>query len=112
MLIKLVKTKDLFSYVPDHLFSLFNSCEYPWEILPKIKDYIVGLIKEGMQGYTLIADNVLVGENVKIYDTAVIEAPAIIGAGSEVRPGAFIRGNVIVGENCVVGNSSELKKHY
>ena len=106
---KLVKTKDLFSSVPDYLSPLFNSCEYPWEILPRIKDYILSLIKEGLQGYTLLADNVLVGENVRIYDTAIIEAPAIIGSGSEVRPGAFIRGSVIVGEGCVVGNSSELK---
>lgn len=106
---KLVKTKDLFSSVPDYLSPLFNSCEYPWEILPRIKDYILSLIKEGLQGYTLLADNVLVGENVRIYDTATIEAPAIIGSGSEVRPGAFIRGSVIVGEGCVVGNSSELK---
>ena len=106
---KLVKTKELFSSVPRHLSPLFDSCEYPWQMLPKIKDYILCLIKDGIKGYTLIAENVLVGENVKIYDTATIEPPAIIGSGSEVRPGAFIRGSVIVGEGCVVGNSSELK---
>ena len=106
---KLVKTKELFSSVPEHLSPLFDSCEYPWQMLPKIKDYILHLIKEGISGYKLIAENVLVGENVKIYDTATIEPPAIIGSGSEVRPGAFIRGSVIVGEDCVIGNSSELK---
>lgn len=108
-MIKLVKTKDLFSCVPDYLSPLFDSCEYPWQMLPKIKDYILRLIQDGIKGYTLIAENILVGENVKIYDTATIEPPAIIGSGSEVRPGAFIRGSVIVGEGCVVGNSSELK---
>lgn len=108
-MIKLVKTKDLFSSFPDYLSPLFNSCEYPWEMLPKIKDYTLGLIKEGIKGYTLMAEYVLVGENVKIYDTVTIEAPAIIGSGSEVRPGAFIRGSVIIGEGCVIGNSSELK---
>ena len=106
---KLVKTKELFSCVPDHLASLFDSSEYPWEMLPKIKDHIIGLIEKGIEGYTLLSDNVLIGKNVKIYGTAVIEGPAIIGSGSEVRPGAFIRGSVIVGERCVVGNSSELK---
>lgn len=106
---KLVKTRDLFSSVPELLSPLFDSCEYPWEMLPKIKEYILSLIKKGIPGYTLIAENVLVGENVKIYDTATIEAPAIIGSGSEVRPGAFIRGSVITGECCVIGNSSELK---
>ena len=78
-------------------------------MLPKIKDHIIGLIEKGIEGYTLLTDNVLIGKNVKIYGTAVIEGPAIIGSGSEVRPGAFIRGCVIVGERCVVGNSSELK---
>ena len=108
-MIKLVRTKDLYSSVPTHLAPLFDSCEYPWEMLPKIKEYIFKLIEEGMPGYTLIADNVLVGDNVKIYGTATIEAPAIIGSNSEVRPGAFIRGSVITGEECVIGNSSELK---
>lgn len=109
MLNKLVKTKALYSLVPEYLAPLFDSCEYPWEMLPKIKEYILSLIKTGIPGYTLISENVLVGENVRIYPTATIEGPAIIGSGSEVRPGAFIRGNVITGAGCVIGNSSELK---
>ena len=106
---KLVKTKDLFSVVPELLVPLFDSCEYPWEMIPRIKSYILELIEKGISGYTLISENVLVGENVKIYPTATIEGPAIIGAGCEIRPGAFIRGSVIIGEGCVIGNSSELK---
>ena len=106
---KLVKTKELFASQPDYIAPLFEGCEYPWEILPKIKGYVKDLVEKGIPGYTLVADGVLVGENVKIYPTATIEAPAIIGSGTEVRPGAFIRGSVITGENCVIGNSSELK---
>lgn len=106
---KLVKIKDLYSSVPDYLQPLFDSCEYPWEMLPKIKDYILSLIEKGIDGYTLISENVLVGENVKIYPNATIEGPTIIGSGCEVRPGAFIRGSVITGLGCVIGNSSELK---
>ena len=106
---KLVKIKDLYASTPDYLAPLFDSCEYPWEMLPKIKAYILDLIGKGIPGYTKIADNVLVGENVKIYPTATIEGPTIIGSGCEVRPGAFIRGAVITGSGCVIGNSSELK---
>ena len=106
---KLVKIKDLYSSVPDHLSPLFDSCEYPWELLKKIKSYILDLIEKGMPGYTLVAENVLVGENVKIYPTATIEGPTVIGDGCEIRPGAFIRGSVITGSGCVIGNSSELK---
>ncbi len=109
MLNKLVKTKDLYASQPEYLVELFESCEYPWEMLPKLKGYIQALIEKGIPGYTLYADGVLVGENVKIYPTATIEGPTIIGSGTEVRPGAFIRESVITGENCVMGNSSEFK---
>ena len=106
---KLVKTKDLFDCTVPYLIDIFENSEYPWEMLPKIKDLAKKIIAEGLEGYTLIAEDVLVGENVKIYPTAIIEGPTIIGSGTEVRPGAFIRGGVITGENCVIGNSSELK---
>lgn len=106
---KKVKTSELFDCKTEYLQPLFSSSEYPWEMLSKIKEYIISLINEGIEGYTLISDGVLVGENVKIYPTATIEPPAIIGSGTEVRPGAFIRGSVITGERCVIGNSSELK---
>ena len=106
---KLVKTKELYASWPEYLAPLFETSEYPWEMLPKIKEYAKELVEKGIPGYTLYADGVLVGENVKIYPTATIEAPAIIGSGTEVRPGAFIRGSVITGENCVLGNSSEFK---
>lgn len=109
MLIKQVKTKELFECETPYLKALFDSVEYPWEMLPKIKDHIKMLIENGLDGFTEIAEGVWVGRDVKIYATATIEAPAIIGHGTEVRPGAFLRGNVITGENCVIGNSSELK---
>lgn len=106
---KSVKTKELFECSNEYLNALFETNEYPWEMLPKIKDYIKGLIEKGIKGYTKLSDDVLIGENVKIYPTATIEGPTIIGSGSEVRPGAFIRGSVITGENCVIGNSTEIK---
>lgn len=106
---KQVKTSELFECQTPYLKDLFASSEYPWDMLPKIKDYIKELLAKGIEGYTEIADGVLVGENVSISPTATIIPPAIIGSGTEIRPGAFIRGNVITGENCVIGNSSELK---
>ena len=106
---KKVKTKELFDCTVPYLVPLFEENEYPWEMLPKIKELAKKIIAEGLEGYTLISDDVLIGENVKIYSTATIEGPTVIGSGTEVRPGAFIRGGVITGENCVIGNSSELK---
>lgn len=109
MLNKKIRTSELFKCNNEYLKDIFEDAEYPWEILPQIKEYIKKILEEGPTGYKLIAEGVLVGENVKIYPTATIEAPAVIGEGTEVRPGAFIRGNVITGKNCVIGNSSELK---
>ncbi len=104
-----IKNKDLFDIKNSYIAPIFDDCEYPWEIICKIKSYIENLIKEGIPGYTLLKDGVLVGENVKIYDTVTIEPPVVIGSGTEIRPGAFLRGNVITGENCVIGNSTEIK---
>ena len=106
---KLVKTKELFECKNAYMLPLFENSEYPWDMLPKIKEFILNLIEIGIAGYTEIEKGVLIGQNVKIAKTATIEAPCIIGSGTEIRPGAYIRGSVITGENCVIGNSSELK---
>lgn len=106
---KKVKTEELFECKTPYLKSLFAENEYPWQMLPKIKEYIMQLQEESMEGYRYISDGVLVGEGVTIHESATIIPPAIIGKGTEIRPGAFLRGNVITGEGCVIGNSSELK---
>ncbi len=106
---KLVKTKDLYECNVPYLKELFDSCEYPWEMLPKIKALALSLIESGIEDFTEIKPGVLVGKDVKIAQTATIEAPAIIGHGTEIRPGAYIRGSVITGSGCVLGNSSEFK---
>ena len=107
---KVVLTKELFNIEgPSYIKEFFDKYEYPWQMLPHIKELINDLLIKGIPGYTLLKEGVLVGENVSIAPTATIIAPAIIGSGTEIRPGAFIRGNLICGENCVLGNSSEFK---
>ena len=106
---KAVLTKDLFDCQIDYLKEYFEKAEYPWEILPKIKEIVKNALEKGLPGYHLLKEGVLVGENVQIAETATIIPPAIIGANTEIRPGAYLRGNVIVGESCVLGNSSEFK---
>lgn len=104
-----IKTRDLFQCNVPYLKDFFNSYEYPWEMLPEIKNLIARLLENGIPDFTELKHGVLVGKNVKIADTVTIEAPAIIGHNTELRPGAYIRGNVITGEGCVMGNSSEYK---
>ena len=89
---------------------VFEGCTYPWEVLPKIKEYILKL-GESLDPaiYEQKGEQIWIAKSAKIYDNANIYGPVIIGEETEVRPGAFIRGNAIVGNNCVVGNSTELK---
>ncbi len=104
-----IKTADLFDCQVPYLKDLFETTEYPWEMLPKIKVLIAELLEKGIPDFTELKPGVLVGRDVKIAATATIEAPAIIGHGTELRPGAYVRGNVITGSGCVMGNSSEYK---
>ena len=104
-----IKTADLYECNVPYLKDLFDNSEYPWEMLPKIKNLIAELLEKGIPDFTELKPGVLVGKNVKIADTVTIEAPAIIGHNTELRPGAYIRGNVITGEGCIMGNSCEYK---
>ncbi|MBR7100953.1 MAG: UDP-N-acetylglucosamine pyrophosphorylase [Clostridia bacterium] len=104
-----VSTRELFDSIPSLLIPLFKDVTYPWEILPKIKDYIKFLISSGLNGYKEIDKGVYVGENTKIDKNVKIIPPAIIGNGVEIRHGAYLRGNVIICDGCVIGNSTEIK---
>ena len=106
---KKVKTCELYDCNVPYLKELFDTSEYPWEMLPKIKELLLVLIEKGLPDFSELKPGVLVGKDIKIADSATIEAPAIIGHGTEIRPGAYIRGSVITGSNCVMGNSSEFK---
>ncbi len=104
-----LRTSELFDCKLPYLKELFEDTEYPWEIIPKIKEHITDLLADIPEGFTLYAEGVLVGEGCKIHPLATIEPPCVIGEGCELRTGAYLRGNVILGRNCTVGNSSELK---
>ena len=89
---------------------LFEGITYPWEVLPKISEFIVQLGKNLSEDeYDKIGENVWIAKDAKVYDSAYINGPCIIDKGAEVRHCAFVRGNAIVGKGAVVGNSTELK---
>lgn len=89
---------------------IFNGVTYPWEVLPKISNFILELgATLSEDEYEKCGENVWVAKSAKVAPTAFINGPAIIGKDAEVRHCAFIRGNAIVGEGAVVGNSTELK---
>ena len=104
------KIKNLYNLDETIAKDVFEGCEYPWEVLPKIKDFIIKLGETlSNDEYDKVGEDVWIAKDATVAPTAFIKGPAIIGKGAEVRHCAFIRGNAIVGENAVVGNSTELK---
>lgn len=106
---KCVEIAALYTCTTPYLKPLFAAYTFPWELLPHIGEWIAGLLRDGIEGFTERRPGILVGEGVTVASTAELEAPAIIGPGTVIRPGAYLRGNVITGRGCVLGNSSELK---
>lgn len=89
---------------------LFLGVEYPWQVLPRISDFIVKLGNMlPKEEFDNPKENVWISKTAKVFDSAFVAGPCIIDSGAEVRHCAFIRGNAIVGKNSVVGNSTELK---
>ena len=88
----------------------FSGCTYPWEVLPKIHDFIAAygptLSKEE---YDEVKPHVWIHKTAKVFDSAYFAEYIIIGPETEVRHCAFLRGNIIAGKGCVIGNSCELK---
>lgn len=89
---------------------LFTEAEYPWEVLPRIHDFILELGKRlPEEVYEKRGEDIWVAKSAKVAPTACLNGPLIIDEEAEVRHCAFVRGNAIVGKGAVVGNSTELK---
>ena len=102
--------KDLFALEGSIAAPLFEGATYPFEVLPKIGDFIRQLGPTlDPEIYELRGKDIWIAKSATVAPTASITGPCIIGENTEVRHCAFIRGNALVGNNCVVGNSTELK---
>jgi len=104
-----MKTKDLFKLGNSIAHDYIIKYEYPFEVLPHIKDIIIEIGNSLGKDYIKIKENVWVHESSKIDESAVINGPCIIDSNTEIRPHAYIRGNAIIGKNAVFGNSCEIK---
>ncbi len=105
-----ITIKELYTLDETIAKDLFEGATYPWEVLPKISNFILELgATLSEDEYEKRGEDIWVARNATVAPTAYIHGPAIIGKNAEVRHCAFIRGNAIVGEGAVVGNSTELK---
>ena len=107
---KALEVNELYTLSETLAAPLLESVTYPWEALPKIRDFILelGATLSGEE-YEKRGADIWIARSAKVAPTASITGPCIIGKDTEVRHCAFIRGNALVGEGAVVGNSTELK---
>ncbi len=103
-------TKNLFDLSHTAAAPLLESTVYPWEALPKIKDFILALgASLPEEEYEKRGEDIWIAKSAKVFDSAYLHGPLIIGPDTEVRHCAFLRGSALIGAGCVVGNSTELK---
>lgn len=109
----MIRTTNLLNLTQFEHAALFDGCEFPWQVLPRIKEYIRAHLKPAnhacLVGTPFVGSEVFIGEGTVIEHGATIKGPAIIGRNCTIRAGAYIRDHVLVGDGCVLGNSCEFK---
>ena len=89
---------------------LFEGAEYPWEVLPKIHDFILELGKSlPADKFEKRGEDIWIAKSATVAPTACLNGPLIVDEEAEIRHCAFVRGSAIIGKGAVVGNSTELK---
>ena len=105
-----ITIENLYDLTETIAAELFTEAEYPWEVLPRIHDFILELGKRLPEEiYEKRGEDIWVAKSAKVAPTACLNGPLIIDEDAEIRHCAFVRGSAIVGKGSVVGNSTELK---
>ena len=107
---KRLETSELLDTTRTIASDIFKGKKYAFEVLPQIKEFIIGLSATlDTQKFDDLGNGIFVAKTAKVADSVHIVGPCIIDENAEIRHCAFIRGNAIVGAHSVVGNSTELK---
>lgn len=105
-----IKTKALFDLGKSIAGPLLERTEYPWEALPKIKEFILFIGQTlSEEEYERIGEEIWIHRSVTLPPTVCLCGPMIVCEKAEIRHCAFFRGSVIIGERAVAGNSCEFK---
>jgi NDP-sugar pyrophosphorylase family protein len=93
-----------------HFPSIFENVVFPWEVLPKISDYLSLQLSEKSypKNYTK-KNNILIGKGTVIEEGTVIKGSVIIGENCFIESASLIRGDCIIGNNVQIGHGVELK---
>ena len=105
-----ITIKDLYNLDETIAGGLFDGLTYPWEALPKIKEFIIQLGNTlDPERFEKRGEDIWIAKSAKVAPTACLNGPLIVDEEAEIRHCAFVRGSAIVGKGAVVGNSTELK---
>lgn len=92
------------------LREIFSEVSYVWEVLPKIKHFILREFEEKYSaGKYKNKNNIFIGEGTFVRKSAEIVGPAIIGKNCIIGHNAILRENCILGENVRIGHGVEVK---
>lgn len=109
----MLQIEELFELKGWTYADLFEGLKYPWQVVPKLEEYIRARLKPSnlgqLIGQSFIANDVQIGAGTIIEHGAVIYGPTIIGENCVIRAGAYIRGRALVGNQVVIGHASEIK---
>jgi UDP-N-acetylglucosamine diphosphorylase / glucose-1-phosphate thymidylyltransferase / UDP-N-acetylgalactosamine diphosphorylase / glucosamine-1-phosphate N-acetyltransferase / galactosamine-1-phosphate N-acetyltransferase len=107
------KPAELFDLGQTQHAALFDGCDYAWDALKRLREYVASSVKPGLhnrcEGVAYIGEQVFIGEGTVVEDGAMIKGPAIIGRNCQIRHSAYIRDSVVIGDHCVVGNACEIR---
>ncbi len=107
---KNIMIQELYDLKETIAAELFADAEYPWELLPRIHDFILALGRSlSPEVYEQRGEDIWIAKSAKVAPTACLNGPLIVDEDAEIRHCAFVRGSAIVGKGAVVGNSTELK---
>lgn len=104
-----MKTEEIFLNNSSIAIDLIRQYEYPYMILPNIKNYILELGKSLDDNFEKIGDDVWIHKSATVAPNALIQGPCIIDENAEIRNSAYIRGSAIIGKGSILGNSCEIK---
>jgi NDP-sugar pyrophosphorylase family protein len=111
----LLTTSQLFSLEGYSHDALFEGCQYPWQALARLQDYLKSLelgkieIAIPSSAHLVHPEWISIGAGTVVEPGAYIQGPCVIGKNCVVRHGAYIRGDVVIGDSCVIGHDTEVK---
>lgn len=98
-----IEVTNLFNLKETIAKEIFKDCNYAWEVLPKINDFIITLGNSlNKEKFRKIGENIWIAKSAQIAPSSYIVGPCIIDEEAQVKHCAYIRENVIIGKGAMV----------